>query len=378
VKFVVSVFFERGWIAMSIDLSVLTISVTKPKGKPAAMLAETGIRIVPIEEDEGNVDRYILSKRLALERRTGSSFLRGIMEKTLFTSAIYLREHFRIPILIVEGEVNYEYTMFDPQAIRGALSSMMLLYGMNVLSTANIEETVSLIAMMARQEQIGIPEISLIPKRKATDLADMQRRIIEMLPGCGMVMARDLLQYFGSVKRIVNATEEEFRSMRGIGAKKAAEMCKVLNAEYEAVDTEKNLEDAIEAAPELLFKQPVALIARQHHIYTEEKERHIVDMVFLDSEADELILVELKRGKLTGEHYNQIRRYLNNAHKSKLLRSYLEEGTSIRGVLATVEESKFKPKEAGVSICIVDRKRTIEVLKQLRNRRLESMVAAIS
>ncbi len=355
---------------MSVDLSVLTISATKPKGKPAAMLAEAGINIVPIEEDEGNVDRYVISKRLAIERRTGSSFLRGIMEKTLFTSAIYLREHFDIPILMVEGEVNYEYTMFDPQAIRGALSSMMLQYGLNVLSTPNVEDTVQLIAMMARQEQIGIPEISLIPKRKAVNLPDMQRRIIEMLPGCGMVMARELLQYFGSVKRIVNASEEDFLGMRGIGAKKAAEMYKVLNAEYEAVDTEKNLEDAIEASPEILFEEPVELIARQHCIYTDEKERHIVDMVFLDPAENELILVELKRGKLTGEHYNQIRRYIDNAPQSRLLRQYLEKGMAIRGVLATVEECKFEPRAGDVFVCIVDRNRAIEVIKQLRISRL--------
>jgi len=330
------------------------------------MMAEMGITIVPIEEDEGNVDRYIISELLAIERRTGSSFLRGIMEKTLFTSAIYLREHFDIPILIVEGEVNYEYSMFDPQAVRGAVSSMMLQYGVNLLSTPDIEETVNLIVMMTRQEQIGISEISLIPKRKATDLPDIQRRLIEMLPGCGMVMARDLLQHFGSVKRIVNAAEEEFRNVRGIGAKKSAEMYNVLNNEYESVDTERYLEDAIEAEPELLFKQPVALIARQHHIYTEEKERHIVDLVFFDPEANELILVELKRGKLCKGHYEQIRRYLDNAHKSRLLNSFLEKGAKIRGILATVEECKFNPKASDVSVCIVDRKETIEVLKELR------------
>ena len=33
--------------------------------------------IVPIEEDEGDVDRYVLSKRLAVERRTAASFLNG-------------------------------------------------------------------------------------------------------------------------------------------------------------------------------------------------------------------------------------------------------------------------------------------------------------
>ena len=355
---------------MSVDLSALTISATKPRGKPATMLAELGVTIVPIKEDEGNVDRYVLSKRVAVERRTGAGFLRGIMEKTLFTSAIYLREHFRIAILIVEGQVNYGYTGFDPQAVRGALSSMMLLYGIHVLSTPSVDETVHLVAMIARQEQVGIPEISLIPKRKATDLADMQRRVIEMLPGCGMVLARDVLQHFGSVRRAVNATEAELRDLRGVGAKKAAQMHRVLNAEYESVDTERDLENAIDASPELLFDTAVALLARQHHIYTEGKERHVVDLVFLEPDTDEVILVELKRGVLRPEHDRQIRRYLDRAHQSRFLRSFLSRGRSLRGVLATVTPCDFRSRHPDVSVCVVDRKAAIDVLKRRRRLRL--------
>lgn len=358
---------------MSVDLAAVAIAATKPKQKIAQGLAELGIGIVPIEEDEGNVDRYIVSKRLAIERRTGGGFLKGIMEKTLFTSAIYLREHYQIPVLIVEGQINYEYSMMTPEAVRGALSSMMLEYGMNVLSTASPEETIELIAMMARQEQMGIPEISLIPKRKATSLDDMQRRVIEMLPGCGMVMARELLQHFGSVQRIVAATEDEFRSMRGIGAKKAKEICKVLSAEYEAVDTEKQIEDAIEADPKLLFKQPVTLLARQHYIFSEAQERQFVDMVFLDRKANAVILVELKRGKLDSSHQNQLCRYVDNARESGLLRGYLDGGAELRGALATVEESSLKARRRDVEIRIVDRARVIKVLKRLRKRREEGL-----
>lgn len=102
----------------NIDLSAMTIAATKPQGKIAHQLAEMGISIQPIEEDEGNVDRFLIDQDLAIECRTGSSFLKGIMEKTLFTSAIYLREHFSIPVLIVEGQINYEYSMMDPQATR--------------------------------------------------------------------------------------------------------------------------------------------------------------------------------------------------------------------------------------------------------------------
>lgn len=350
--------------------TTLTILTTRPSGRPATLLADMGARIRPIEEDEGNVDRYILSKRLAVERRTGSSFLRGIQDKTLFTSAITLRERFDVPILIVEGEVNYERTSFNPQAVRGALSAMMLSYGMSVLSTPGPLETANLIAMMARHEQAGIPEISLAPKRKATDLVDMQRRVIEMLPRCGVVVARDLLQHFGSVKRIANATVAELRSVRGIGVKTAAEIARVLNTEYGAVDTERNLEDAIEASPDLLFAQPVTLLARQHHIYSRDGRRHIADLVFLDAEADEVILVELKRGALAEDHCRQIRRYLDNAQESQLLRAFLVEGTQIRGILATVTEGEFKSGEKDITVSIIDRRQVIQVLKQLRSRRL--------
>jgi ERCC4-type nuclease len=355
---------------MNMNQPELTISVTKPKGKPALMLAEMGITILPIEEDEGNVDRYVLSRRLAVERRTGDGFLQGIVDKTLFTSAIYLREHFEIPVLIVEGQVDYAYTSFSSQAVRGALSSMMLVYGVSVLYTPDVEETVALIAMMARQEQVGIPEISLVPKRKAADLSDMQRRIVEMLPGCGMAMARELLQHFGSVKRVVNAAEAELRSVQGIGAKKAAEMVRVLNAEYEAVDTERQLEDAIEAEPGLLFDRPVVLLERQHQVLADQGERHIVDMVFWDGEAGELFLVELKRGRLTREHEEQLRRYLDHADRSPLLSPFLEAGAKLRGILATVEDCEFAPRAPDVSVRIVDWEQTIQVLKRLRDRRL--------
>jgi len=353
-----------------IDLSSLSIATTKPRGQVAKKLRGLSIRVVPIEEDEGDVDRYVLSKRLVIERRTGGGFIKGIMEKTLFTSAIYMREHFAIPVLIVEGRVNFEYTGFDPQAIRGALSSMMLLYEVNVVATPDVDETVQLVAMMARQEQIGIPEISLVPKRKATSVPDMQRRLIEMLPGCGMVMARDLLQYFGTIGRIVGATAQELCNLRGIGKKKAKQIVEVLQAEYGAVDTERHLEDAIEVEPRLLFNYPVELLDRQHYIFTEEKERHIVDMVFLDEDAEEVILVELKRGRLELAHYRQLRRYLDHAHLSKKLKTYLNDGYGLRGVLATVAECDFQPGHEDVTIKIVNYEHAVEVLKVLRRARL--------
>ena len=353
----------------TVDLTSLTVQVTKPRGQPARRLADQGLRIVPVVEDEGDMERFVISERLAVDRRTRSSFLNGILDKTLFTSAIYLREHFALPVLIVEGSLEDEYRGFDPQAVRGALSSMVLEYGLSVIRTADLDETVQLLIMMIRQEQIGIPEISLIPKRTAKSLPDMQRRVVEMLPGCGRVMARELLQHFGSIGRIVSASVEELRELRGIGLKKAREMQQVLAAEYGAVDTEKQIEDAIETEPALLLPGPVALVARQHHIYDDEHDRHIVDMVFNDAAANATILVELKRGRLESGHREQLRRYLDHARESSVIRRYLDGGSSLRGVLASPEPGKLTSRYDDITIQELDPARIIAVLNRLRRER---------
>jgi len=327
-----------------------------------------GVLVLPAREDEGNVDRYLLSKRLAVERRTGSSFLRGIMDKTLFTSAIHLSEHYSAPVLIVEGQVDYTYSHFDPQAVRGALTSMVLEYGLSVLATEDAEETVSLIGMMARQEQVGIPEISFAPKRKATGLADLQRRVVEMLPGCGMVMAREMLQRMGSVRRIANATTEDLREIRGIGSSRASEIHRVFEAEYDSIDTERDLEDAVEAEPGLLFDIPMVLVARQHVLFEDDNHRHVVDLVFGDASEKEVVFVELKRGGLAPAHEDQLARYLDLAWHSSVVGPRLDAGARLRGVLATVEACEYQPRREDIDVHFVDRRRALEVLRGLRRR----------
>ncbi len=52
-------------------------------------------RRLPPEMDEGNVDRYVLSDPLAVDRRTAGGFLAGIMDKTLFPAAIDVLKRLR-------------------------------------------------------------------------------------------------------------------------------------------------------------------------------------------------------------------------------------------------------------------------------------------
>jgi RecB family endonuclease NucS len=146
----------------------------------------------------------------------------------------------------------------------------------------------------------------------------------------------------------------------------------VLHAEYRAIDTEKDLEDAVAAAPELLFGHEVTLVARQHTIWTSERERDIVDLVFWDETARQLILVELKRGVLETAHEAQLQRYLAHARQSPLLKHYMRGGAQLRGILATVTPCVLEVAGAShIAVHIIDRDRAIQELGRLRRERLK-------
>lgn len=351
----------------------LTIWTTHPDGPVAQRLRDEGIAIRALEEEAGPVEHYVLSSDLAVAHRTGSTLLRGIEDKSLFTEAIDLGERFDRAVLMVEGEVDYAYSAFNPQAVRGALSAMVIQYGVSVLATSDVAETARMLAMMARHAQEGVPEISLVPKRKAVDLPDLQRRVVEMLPRCGRVIARRLLQHFGSVQHIVEASPASLTEVKGVGAKTAQEIVGVLHAPYRSVDVERDLEDALEAHPALLFDRPVTLLARQHVINVEAdpaRDRDVIDLVYCDEGAEVVWLVELKHGPLLPEHEAQLARYLRHAEASSLLRPYLDRGYARRGMLATVAPSDFVPDEEDIEAVIVDEEAVIDVLAQLRAERL--------
>jgi len=76
--------------------------------------------------------------------------------------------------------------------------------------------------------------------------------------------------------------------------------------------------------------------------------------------------VELKRGRLGPTHEKQLARYLDNARESTLLKSYLDRGAALSGVLATVEKGDFIPKRKDIAVIIVDRQKVIDHLKRTR------------
>ncbi len=315
---------------------VATIAASRPEGQVAQQLRDQA-RIEPLAVDVDWTplpDRYLIGEGRYVERLTTQQFLNGIAKKTLFRTALDLSSLCAAPLFIVEGFGLYELRSFHPNAIRGALSALILEYGASVLRTGDAEESAGILLWMAQHAQFGVPEVSLARKRKATGPADEQRRVVEMLPGIGFTLARLLLQTFGSIRRIVGASPEQLAVVKGLSQEKATRILEVLDQEYCAVDTEDDIERIVAQCPELLFERPVRLLDRQHGFRDDDGARLVADLVFADDEAEMIYIVELKRGALLSSHVEQLARYLDSAFASPLLRKWLQKGYGLAGILA--------------------------------------------
>jgi Fanconi anemia group M protein len=62
---------------------------------------------------------------------------------------------------------------------------------------------------------------------------EQQEFIVGSLPGIGGALAKPLLEQFGSVLKLLNASEDALREVKLIGEKKAKAIRDVLNAPYE-------------------------------------------------------------------------------------------------------------------------------------------------
>ena len=178
---------------------------------------------------------FLCSSRVAVEVKRASDFVNSIVDGRLLQQLKELKENFERPVLIIEGaqeEDIYSIRNVHPNAIRGMLATIAVSYGIPIIYSKNPKDTAGFLATIAKREKdTGSPEPSLHTKKPPT-LAEKQEYVIASLPGIQLKLAQSLLQKFGSVRDIINATEEQLQKVELIGPKKAAEIKKVIETEY--------------------------------------------------------------------------------------------------------------------------------------------------
>lgn len=178
------------------------------------------------------VGDYQVSDEVVIERKTAKDFVDSIVDKRLFKQARSLMEEFKRPLIILEGDDLYN-GMINPNAIRGSIASIALDFGISIIPTRNAQDTAAMIKRIVIREQSGEKTpIQIRTDKKPVNLWEQQLFIIESLPNIGPVNAKNLLEHFGTVANIINASESQLQEVEGIGKKTAANIRKVVDSKY--------------------------------------------------------------------------------------------------------------------------------------------------
>jgi len=222
-------FKEEKAIPQELDVTIIVDSREGPS-QTARELAKLNVLI----KIEGLVaSDFLLSDRIAVERKTVDDLEGSIMDGRLFDQLVAMKDAYQFPILLIEGEAHSTAQRISPQSLMGAIASVMVDYRIPVLWTNNAEQTALLLYSIAKREQIKERrEPRVRAERKPIDVDELQEFVIASLPHVDAVRSRNLLNRFETVENVFTASKEELSKVEGIGEKISERIRELITAKY--------------------------------------------------------------------------------------------------------------------------------------------------
>lgn len=152
---------------------------------------------------------------IIIERKTAVDFINSIMDGRLHEQVIKMKLNYTHPTIIVESDIYSTRSKFSLESL-GGMYAWILAQGVRVVPAPGIPATAEIIYFMAKNAQVEMKDVPMRAKKPAiTELS--ARFILEGLPGVGPAQAKKLLEHFGSVRGVMNASIEELSMVSRIG-----------------------------------------------------------------------------------------------------------------------------------------------------------------
>ena len=196
----------------------------------ARLLEARGLEITLRNLEVGD---YVVSDRVAIERKTAQDFVASIIdpERNLFRQLKDLSRSYERPVLILEGRDLYSRQV-SANSIQGALATVAVDLGVPIIPTEDQEDTASVISMLASREQKEGHEPKLHGHKTARTLKEQQEYLISAIPSVGPSVARNLLRHFGSIEKVMTARKDELQEVDMVGPKIAERIRELVEGEY--------------------------------------------------------------------------------------------------------------------------------------------------
>jgi len=187
---------------------------------------------ITVQTKRLEVADFLVSDRTAVERKKAEDFVDSVLDSRLFDQLNELTQ-FEKPVLLVEGKDLYSHRNVHPNAIRGALATVALDYGIPIIWSEDEKETSEVLKSLAKREQEDNErEVAVRGERTPKSEKDLQKFLVAGLPGINTKIAERLLEEFNTVQKIFTVSEDELKEVEGIGEKKAERIRELLKRGY--------------------------------------------------------------------------------------------------------------------------------------------------
>jgi Fanconi anemia group M protein len=162
---------------------------------------------------------YVISRDVAVERKTVSDFVSTLTKRNLFEQLDKLKSSFSKPMLILEGDISSIPMMssISMNAVLGALASIARM-GVSVLPSPSPSTTARLIASLARQERKTEQQVRVrVKPAKKEDIGEEQVFFMCGLPMIGRERAEAILRVYRTPLEALKRVDGWSKIVDGIG-----------------------------------------------------------------------------------------------------------------------------------------------------------------
>lgn len=211
-------------------------SIVADVNEPVDLLALVAEKGVHVERRRLAPADFVVGS-LAIERKSVGDFHQSMINKRLFEQVTRLKEAYPPPVaLLLEGDLSFFEERRQPRALWGALAAIAVDLGVAILPTPSRDASAELLAVLARRavrERSDGARHDVRFKPRMLGPHAQQQFAVQGLPGIGDVVSANLLDRFGSVRRVYAASEKDLLRTSGVGAKRAREITEFLDRPYE-------------------------------------------------------------------------------------------------------------------------------------------------
>lgn len=202
----------------------------EPAGIGAILESVYGHPVVSMPLRAGD---YLVKGSFRVERKTARDFLVSLADGRLFRQAVAMAAFPESPFFVIEGGSLFESGLdFHPNAVIGAQVELAAGFGVRILFSPDAERTAFLIDALDRED----PPEPAPPLRHGYRPKTWRKRAVFFLsglPGVGPKRAAYLLSRFGSLRTVLNASEEELASVSRVGPALASRIRALLDREFD-------------------------------------------------------------------------------------------------------------------------------------------------